>query len=91
MWDISTKTSFKYIALKGIMSIRRLNVSESNKYIVVIGLDKKGEIRLFFISLIEDEILAAYVFKTLEEHVNDIIFAPGKDFSFLLCGNNYMT
>lgn len=45
---------------------------------------------LLFISLIEQEILAVYAFKTQEEYVNDLLFIPGKQFTFILCGNNYM-
>lgn len=51
IWDISTQTELEHIGFKGYVSIILIKVSQQQKYVIVLALNKKSKQVLFFISL----------------------------------------
>jgi hypothetical protein len=71
------------------VSILIIKVSELKRHAVVLALSREAKQVIFFLSLIDFEILASFCVQE-EAEICDMEFMPYNEFRFLACGYNYM-
>lgn len=89
VWDISTNTYIYEIRFHQAVTIPIIKVSTSNRYAVLLVVDRLAQYSLLFIELATRHVLASHRFYEPLE-LNDLAFVLEEEFRWLACGNNYI-